>query len=94
VVDIRDGSEHCSSVRRSTSTGSRTFVVRSSSIAPLTIQDCHVESWTNPEGAVLLSRPPVLMFDCSFKNPPRDLTAAQCSAGSGSERRSAPACLQ
>jgi hypothetical protein len=72
VVDIRDGSEHCSSIRRTTSIGSRAFVQRRSSVAPLTIQDCHVENWTNPEGAVLLSRPPVLLFDCVFSNPPRD----------------------
>ena len=72
VVDIRDGSEHCSSIRRSTSMGSRAFVLRKSSVAPLTIQDCHVEDWKNPEGAVLLSRPPVLLFDCVFSKPPAD----------------------
>jgi hypothetical protein len=72
VVDIRDASEHCSSIRRSTSTGSRAFVSRSSSVASLTIQDCHVEGWQNPDGAVLLSRPPVLLFDCVFARPPQD----------------------
>lgn len=72
VVDIRDGSEHCSSIRRATSIGSRAFVERRSSVAPLTIQDCHVESWTHPGGAILLSRPPVLLFDCVFANPPQD----------------------
>jgi hypothetical protein len=76
VVDIRDGSEHCSSIRRSTSVGSRAFVTRSSSVAPLTIQDCHVEGWTNPEGAVLLSRPPVLLFDSVFTKPPQDRRSA------------------
>jgi hypothetical protein len=72
VVDIRDGSEHCSSIRRSTSIGSQAFVLRTSSVAPLTLQDCHVEGWKNPEGAVLLSRPPVLLFDCVFAQPPQD----------------------
>jgi len=72
IADIRDGSEHCSSIRRSTSTGSRAFVLRTSSIAPLTLQDCHVEGWKNPEGAVLLSRPPALIFDCVFTGPPQD----------------------
>jgi hypothetical protein len=72
VVDVRDGSEHCSSIRRSTSTDSQAFVHRSSSVAPLTIQDCHVEGWKNPGGAVLLSRPPVLLFDCVFSQPPQD----------------------
>ncbi len=72
VVDIRDGSEHCSSIRRSTSTGSHAFVLRSSSVAPLTIQDCRVDGWRDPEGAVLSSRPPLLLFDCEFTTPPKD----------------------
>jgi hypothetical protein len=72
VVDVRDWSEHCSSIRRSTSTGSQAFVLRKSSVASLTIQDCHVDGWKNPEGAVLLSRPPVLLFDCVFTTPPQD----------------------
>ena len=72
VVDIRDLSEHCSSIRRSTSTGSGAFVWRGSTVASLTIQDCHIDGWKNPEGAILLSRPPVLLFDCVFTNPPRD----------------------
>src|SRR6185369_14849349 len=72
VVDVRDGSEHCSSIRRSTSTGSHAFVLRSSSIAPLTIQDCRIDGWKNPEGAVLLSRPPVLLFDSVFTKPRKD----------------------
>ena len=72
VVDIRDGSEHSSSIRRSTSLGSQAFVLRRSSVAPLTLQDCHVEGWKNPDGAVLLSRPPVLLFDCIFTRPPQD----------------------
>jgi hypothetical protein len=46
--------------------------LRTSSVAPLTIQDCHVESWKNPEGAILLSRPPALIFDCVFTKPPQD----------------------
>jgi hypothetical protein len=72
VVDIRDGSEHCSSIRRSTSLGSQAFVLRRSSVAPLTLQDCHVEGWKDPEGAIFLSRPPALLFDCVFTQPPKD----------------------
>lgn len=72
VVDIRDGSEHCSSIRRSTSTGSHAFVLRRSSVASLTIQDCQVENWKDAQGAILLSRPPVLLFDCVFTKPPLD----------------------
>lgn len=72
VVDIRDASEHCSSIRRSTSTGAQAFVMRTSSVAPLTIQDCHVEGWRDPHGAIQLSRPPALVFDCVFTKPPQD----------------------
>ena len=41
-------------------------------IAPLTVQDCHIAAWTDPEGAVHLNGSPVLMFDCSFTRPPSD----------------------
>jgi hypothetical protein len=71
VVDIRDGSEHCSSIRRCTSAGSRSFVSRSCSVASLTVQDCRVEDWKDPNGAILLSRPPVLLLDCVFTQPPQ-----------------------
>ena len=72
-MDIYDNSEHSSSIRRSTSSGSKTFVFKESTVAPLTIQDCHVDGWKNPEGAVILSsRPPVTIFDCVFTTPPKD----------------------
>lgn len=76
IADVRDLSEHCSSIRRSTSAGSQVFVLRQSSIAPLTIQDCQVDGWQNRGGAILLSRPPVLLFDCVFTNPPRNTPQA------------------
>ncbi|MBU0606591.1 MAG: hypothetical protein KKI08_01840, partial [Armatimonadetes bacterium] len=66
VCDIVIGSEHGSSVRRCTSVGSRRFIEVPFSIAPLTIQDCHVRDWTEPGPAVALSGSPVLLFDCSF----------------------------
>jgi len=70
VVDINMQSEHGSSVRRCTSVGSRSFIDAHSPVAPLTIQDCHVAGWTNPEGAILLNNAPVTMFDCSFAKAP------------------------
>jgi hypothetical protein len=69
-ADFVVGSEHGSSIRRCTSVGSRRFVEETGTIAPLTIQDCHVAGWTDPEGAVHLNGSPVLMFDCSFTRPP------------------------
>lgn len=71
-ADISLGSEHGSSVRRCTSVGSRRFLVERGTIAPVTVQDCHVAAWTDPEGAVHLHGAPVLMFDCSFERPPSD----------------------
>jgi hypothetical protein len=71
-ADFVVGSEHGSSIRRCTSVGSRRFIEERGTIAPLTVQDCHVAAWTDPEGAVQLSGSPVLMFDCSFTRPPSD----------------------
>jgi hypothetical protein len=71
-ADFIVGSEHGSSIRRCTSVGSRRFIEERGTIAPLTVQDCHVATWTDPEGAVYLNGSPVLMFDCSFTQPPSD----------------------
>ena len=69
-VDIFSAPEHASSVRRCTSVGSRTFIRHVNGVSPLTIQDCHVAKWTNPDGAVLLGGAPVVMFDCVFSGGP------------------------
>lgn len=62
--------EHGGSVRRCTSTGSRQFIHYNNAVAPLTIEDCHVAGWTNPENAISLFGVPLVVFDCSFANPP------------------------
>lgn len=71
-ADFVIGSEHGSSIRRCTSIGSRRFIEERGTIAPLTVQDCHIAGWTDSEGAVHLSGSPVLLFDCSFTRPPSD----------------------
>ncbi len=71
-ADFVVGSEHGSSIRRCTSVGSRQFVEERGTIAPLTIQDCHVAGWTHSGGAVHLNGSPVIMFDCVFTRPPSD----------------------
>ena len=71
-ADFVIGSEHGSSIRRCTSVGSRRFIEEVGTIAPLTVQDCHVAGWTDGEGAVHLNGSPVLMFDCSFVQSPSD----------------------
>ena len=72
TTDFSVGSEHGSSIRRCTSVGSRRFVEERGTIAPVTIQDCHVAKWTDPDGAVHLNGSPVLLFDCSFVQLPAD----------------------
>ncbi len=69
AVDVLVGAEHGCSVRRSTSMGSRMFV-QHDCIAPLTIEGCRVDGWTNPDAAVTLNWGPVLIFDTAFTHPP------------------------
>lgn len=70
ICDIVIAGEQGSSVRRCSSYGSKQFLDYSSSVGPLTIQDCQVEAWTNGDSAVQLNGAPVLMFDCGFTNAP------------------------
>lgn len=83
TTDFYVQSEHGDSIRRCTSLGSQRFITEGGTIAPLTIQDCHVAAWRDSEGAVVLAGAPVLMFDCAFSHPPsarpavRLLSAAQ-----------------
>ena len=69
IVDLSIASEHASSVRRCTSTGSNRFLELSNGVVPMTIQDCHVAGWQAADGAIKLSGGPVLMMDCSFAEP-------------------------
>ena len=69
-ADMEIHAEHGSSVRRCTSVGSRTFLVCANGVTPVTIQDCHVEGWTNPEGAIRLGPEPAMLVDCVFTKPP------------------------
>ena len=82
-TDIRLNPEHGCSVRRCVSSGSRRFIQHGNPVAPLTIQDCQVAGWTNPEGAISLGgwinptggamnpvNGPVALFDCVFTKPP------------------------
>lgn len=70
TADLDLNPEHGSSVRRCTSLGSKTFLIYRNPVAPLTVQDCRVEGWTNTEGAALIGGAPVAMFDCVFTKPP------------------------
>lgn len=67
-VDIQSkASEHGSSVRRVTSTGSKMFVAFGSSVGVFTLENCRVSNWTNPNGAVHIRAPSAMLFDNIFK---------------------------
>ncbi len=64
---------HCHSVRRCTSVGSRQFISVGQAGFPnqVTVQDCHVSGWTGTQGAMTFGmRGPTTIFDCSFTNAP------------------------
>jgi len=82
VTDFDIGSEHGDSIRRCTSYGSNRFITESGTIAPVSVQDCHVGGWKDPEGAVHLNGAPVLMFDCVFSEPPSQQPPVKVHSGS------------
>lgn len=69
IADLSIASEHGSSARRCTSTGSIRFLELAAQVVPMTLQDCHVANWQAADGAIKLSGGPVLMMDCSFDVP-------------------------
>jgi hypothetical protein len=80
-ADMAIHGEHGSSVRRCTSVGSRTFLTCANSVAPLTVQDCRVEGWSDPDGAVRLGGEPAMVFDCVFTGPPGKSPPVRLSGG-------------
>jgi hypothetical protein len=81
LADMEIHAEHGSSVRRCTSVGSKTFLVCLNSVAPVTVQDCHIEAWTDPDGAIKLGGEPAMLFDCVFANPPDKTPPVKLSGG-------------
>ena len=64
---------HSHSIRRCTSVGSKQFlnVPLTGGSDEVTVQDCHVDGWTGPQGAMTFGmRGPTTVFDCSFTHPP------------------------
>jgi len=92
-VDIVAFAEHGCSVRRCLSIGSRRFL-HHDCIAPMTLQNCLVSGWTDPEAAITLNWGPVLVFDCVFADPPN--RRAPIRPGSGQRvtiaNNSSPGC--
>lgn len=76
VTDIVARPEHGSSVRRCTSLGSKMFLEHANSVAGMTVEGCSVSGWEDPLGAVSISGAPVMIFDCTFTDPPPNGTCA------------------
>jgi hypothetical protein len=60
--------EHSCTLRRVTSVGAKRFLDFGSSVATLTMQDCHVADWSNPDGAIRMSVWAGLFMDNTFSN--------------------------
>ena len=69
ACDIFLQGEHSHSVRRCTSFGSNRFIEYVNGVATLTVQDCQIDAWRNPEGAVKYFGAPRIMMDCVFGSP-------------------------
>ncbi|MHB9023901.1 MAG: glycosyl hydrolase family 28-related protein [Armatimonadota bacterium] len=72
TCDLRIHSEHGSSIRRCTSVGSKAFLHFTAFVAPITVQQCHVAQWTNPDGPIIFGGDlaPVTIIDSIFSRPP------------------------
>ena len=79
---------HSSSVRRSVSVGSAAFVLSAGSTAlgSYVVQDCRVDKWTSPKGAIQIShRGPLTAFDNRFTRGPSGSPAISLTPWSSTE---------
>ncbi len=65
-ADFRIESEHTSTIRRCTSTGSNRFLIQRSPHCGTVIQDCRVADWKAADGAILQNIVPAMIFDSVF----------------------------
>jgi len=65
------------SALRCTSVGSQRFLQNDDGFV---LQDCHVEGWKSPKGAVVQTGSPFTIFDCTFTNPPSDAPPVMLSS--------------
>ena len=74
VADISANPDGAPRIRRCTSTGSGMFYYSNTGrgVGAKLIQDCRIDSWTNPEGAIRTGNVgPSEILDCVFTNPPK-----------------------
>ncbi|MFA6292159.1 MAG: glycosyl hydrolase family 28-related protein [Victivallales bacterium] len=82
AVDIRANPEHASSVRRSVSVGSGTFIDFGNGVSPFTVENCFVANWTGA-AAIVSAGAPISVFDNTFKH---DQSAAVPLKADGSQK--------
>ena len=74
------------SALRCTSVGAHRFLHNSGNM--FVMEDCHVDGWKSPKGAVdLASGEPTTLFDCTFANPPDAQAPVQAVASYGKANR-------
>ena len=80
ALDVMANPEHGSSIRRSVSNGSGTFLKSSNSISPITVEQCFIANWKG-SSAIVSSGAPLTLFDNTFKHS--EPTAVPLQADSG-----------
>lgn len=66
-VDVVANPEHGSSIRRSVSVGSGTFLRYTNSVSPITVEGCFVADWQG-DAAMVYGGAPLTLFDTTFKH--------------------------
>ncbi|WP_309386239.1 right-handed parallel beta-helix repeat-containing protein [Cerasicoccus frondis] len=64
-LDVFANPEHSSSIRRSVSVGSGTFLKFTNTVSPFTVENCLVIDWKD-ENAIICAGAPMLIFDNQF----------------------------
>ena len=78
-LDVFCNPEHSSSIRRSVSVGSGSFLESVNPISPLTVENCLIVDWRKPY-AIVSKGAPMLVFDNTFKSSSNKPAAIDASA--------------
>ncbi len=79
-LDVFANPEHSSSIRRTVSVGSGSFLEFTNSVSPFTVENCLVTDWKN-EVAITSSGAPMLIFDNRFESSEEKAAAIDANRG-------------
>ncbi|WPJ96774.1 glycosyl hydrolase family 28-related protein [Coraliomargarita algicola] len=79
-LDVFANPEHSSSIRRTVSVGSGTFLEFINSVSPFTVENCLVVDWQDAS-AIKASGAPMLLFDNRFENAEQKNAAINAKRG-------------